>query len=323
MKIARSFRTLLASLLVALSASASQAAWPERPLRIIVPAAAGGSPDIVCRIVGEELARRLGQPVIVENRPGAAGNIGLQALQTAAPDGYTIGYGNNATLATNQFLFSRLPYDPDRLLPIVALVSTSSLLVVNKDLPVRNVRELIAFGKRTGPGLSFGSAGTGTASHLGAELLKTLTGMSGQHVPYKGGPQAITDLMGGNVQFIFDNIASVGPSVAAGKVRAIAVTAKKRSPLFPDVPTLDEAGVPGFEMTAWGGLVAPPGTPQEVVSRINKEVNAMFKDEKVRAQLERQAFSPIGGTPQRFSELMASERSKWGDVVRKSGAKVD
>jgi tripartite-type tricarboxylate transporter receptor subunit TctC len=150
-----------------------------------------------------------------------------------------------------------------------------------------------------------------------------LTGMGGQHVPYKGGPQAINDLMGGNVQFIFDNIASVGPSVSAGKVRAIAVTSKNRSPLFPNVPTLDEAGVPGFEMTAWRGLVAPAGTPKEVVSRINKEVNEMFKDENVRAQLERHAFVPIGGTPQQFSDLMTAERKKWGEVVRKSGAKVD
>ena len=305
------------------AALTAQAAWPERPVRIVVPSAAGGSPDIVSRLVANELAKRLRQPVVVDNRPGAAGNIGMQAVMTAAPDGYTIGYGNNATLSTNEFLFARLPYDPARLEPIVGLVNSSSLLVVHNAVPARSVQELVAYAKQQPAGLAFGSSGTGTSSHLGAELLKSVANMPAQHVPYKGAPQAINDLMGGSVQFLIDNIASVGPSVSAGKLRALAVTSRQRSPLFPDLPTLDEAGFAGLEITAWGGLVAPPGTPAAVVDRLNREVNEILRDETVRAQLARLAFTPIGGTTAQFRALATEERRKWGEVVRKSGAKVD
>lgn len=315
-------RTLAAVAILAFAASA-HAAWPERPIRIIVPSAAGGSPDILTRIFSNELGKRLGQGVVVENRPGAGGSIGMQAVMTASPDGYTLGYGNNATLATNEFLFSKLPYDPARLVPIIALSSTGSLLVVNKDLPVQNVQELVRYAKQNPEKSSFGSGGTGTTSHLGAEMFKTMTGIGSMHVPYKGAPQAINDLMGGSVQFLFDNIASVAPAVNGGKLRAIAVTSKERSPQFPNVPTLNESGVPGFEMRAWGALVAPPGTPAAIVDRINLEINAILKDEKIRAQFEQLAFSPMGGTPQDLRRLVESERVKWGEVVRKSGAKVD
>ncbi|MEG1767182.1 MAG: tripartite tricarboxylate transporter substrate binding protein [Comamonas sp.] len=304
-------------------AFAAQAAWPDRPIKIVVPSAAGGSPDILTRIFSNELGRRLGQSVVVENRPGAGGGIGMQAVMTASPDGYTIGYGNNATLATNEFLFSKLPYDPAKLVPVIALTSTGSLLVVNKDLPIQNVQELVRYVKQHPENSFFGSGGTGTTSHLGAEMFKTMTGIGSMHIPYKGAPQAITDLMGGSVQFLFDNIASVGPAVTGGKLRAIAVTSKERSPQFPSVPTLNESGVAGFEMRAWGALVAPPGTPAEIVNRLNVEVNAILKDEKVRAQFEQLAFTPIGGTPQDLRRLVESERVKWGEVVRKSGAKVD
>ena len=303
---------------------ASQAAeWPSKPLRVIVPSAAGGSPDIVTRLLGNALSKRLGQAVVVDNRPGAAGNIGMQAVNTAAPDGYTIGYGNNATLATNEHLFSKLPYDPARLVPVVALVSTASLLVVNNDLPIRTTEDLIRYAKAQPDNTSFGSGGTGTSSHLGAELFKSMTGIRSQHVPYKGAPNAINDLMGGSVQFLFDNIASVGPAAAGGKVRAIAVTSKERSPLFPQVPTMDEYGVKGFELSAWGGLVAPPGTPAEITSRLNKEVNILLKDEAIKAQLAKLAFAPVGGSSDDFRRLIQSERLKWGEIVRKSGAKVD
>ncbi len=316
-------RRLFVAAALALSLPAAHAAWPERPVRIIVPSAAGGSPDILMRLFGNELAKRLGQPVVIDNRPGAAGNIGMQAVMTAAPDGYTIGYGNNATLATNEFLFSKLPYDPARLEPVVTISRTASLLVVNKDSPVQTVQDLVRHARQQPDRMSFGSGGTGTSGHLGAELFKTMTGIGGQHVPYKGAPQAINDLMGGSVQFLFDNIASVGPSVSGGKLRALGVTSKERSPLFPDVPTLDEAGVRGFEVTAWGALVAPPGTPAEAIARLNQEINAILKDEQVLAQLRQLAFTPIGGSPQDLRRLIDSERVKWGEVVRKSGAKVD
>lgn len=318
----RSFVAAAAIAAVAFAASA-HAAWPDRPIKIVVPSAAGGSPDILTRIFSNELGKRLGQGVVVENRPGAGGSIGMQAVMTANPDGYTLGYGNNATLATNEFLFSKLPYDPAKLVPVIALSSTGSLLVVNKDLPIQNVQELVQYVKQHPDKSSFASGGTGTTSHLGAEMFKTMTGIGSLHIPYKGAPQAINDLMGASVQFLFDNIASVGPAVNGGKLRAIAVTSKERSPQFPNVPTLNESGVPGFEMRAWGALVAPPGTPAEIVNRINQEVNAILKDEKIRAQFEQLAFSPLGGTPQDLRRLVESERLKWGEVVRKSGAKVD
>ncbi len=319
-------RLLLASLLAPAllgTAAAQQPGWPDRPIRIVVPSAAGGSPDIVMRILGNGLSKRLGQAVVIDNRPGAGGNIGMQAVQSAAPDGYTLGYGNNATLATNEHLFSKLPYEPDRLIPVVALVTTASLLVVGNELPIRTTEELIRYARAHPDATYFGSGGTGTSGHLGAELFKSMAGIRSQHIPYKGAPQAINDLMGGSVQFLFDNIASVGPSVAGGKVRAIAVTSKQRSPQFPQVPTLDESGVKGFEMQAWGGLVAPPGTPAEITARLNKEVNGLLKDESVQAQLAKLAFAPVGGSGEDFRRLIQTERLKWGEIVRKSGAKVD
>ncbi|WP_144640502.1 Bug family tripartite tricarboxylate transporter substrate binding protein [Bordetella genomosp. 13] len=308
---------------LAMAGTAAHAEWPDRPVRIIVPSAAGGSPDIMSRLLGKALGERLGQAVVIENRPGAGGNIGMQTVMNAAPDGYTIGYGNNATLATNEFLFSTLPYDPQKLVPVIKLASTASLVVVNESSPVKSVQELIAFAKKKPDGVVFGSGGTGTTSHLGAELFKTMTGIQGMHVPYKGAPQAINDLLGGRFDFMFDNIASVGPNVGGGRLRAIAVTSSTRSPLFPDVPTLDEAGVKGFQMEAWGAVVAPPGTPDAVVTRLNAELNAVLKDEQVRKQLAQLAFVPLGGTAADLRALMASERDKWGKVVRESGAKVD
>ncbi|MDR2326552.1 MAG: tripartite tricarboxylate transporter substrate binding protein [Acidovorax sp.] len=307
-----------------LATSAALAAWPERPVKIIVPAAAGSSPDILTRLFGNELAKKLNQPVVVENRPGAAGNIGMQALMTAAPDGYTLAYGNNATLTTNEFLFSKLPYDPARLEPIALLVRTPSVLVVSASSPIKSVRELISLSKQSAnKQFSFGSGGTGTSGHLAAELMKTQTGMRGQHIPYKGAPQAMNDLMGGNIEFMFDNMASAMPNVTGGKLRALAVTTKERSKVYPDIPTMDEAGVPGFEITAWGGFMAPPNTPQDIVLRINKDLNDILKDPRTLQQLNQLAFMPMGGTPAQLRELISTERVKWGEVVRQSGAKID
>ena len=309
--------------LLVLLVSQANDAWPDRPIKLIVPSAAGGSPDIVSRLVAYELSKRLGQPVVIDNRPGAGGNIGMQALMAAAPDGYTLAYGNNATLATNESLYSKLSYEPGKLLPVVALVSTNNLLVVNKGLPVSTVSELIAYARKHPDRLSMGSAGTGTTSHLGGELFKSMSGVSIQHVAYKGSPQAIQDLMGNSIQLMFDNVPSIGSSVSADKVRALAVTSKRRSPLFPQIPTMDEAGVRGYEMTAWGGLVATHGVPMEVIERLNKEVNTILEDERIKAQLAKIGFEALGGTAQQFQAFVASERTKWSAVIQKSGAKVD
>ncbi|KAF1050101.1 Bug family tripartite tricarboxylate transporter substrate binding protein [Xylophilus sp.] len=316
-------RRLLLACLFAFTLPAAHAAWPDRPIRFIVPAAAGGAPDIAARLFGDRLAAKLGQPVVIDNRPGAAGNIGMQAVATATPDGYTIAYGNNATLATNEFLFSKLPYDPARLVPVAQLTRAASLLVVNNDSPAKTVQDLVQLARQRPGAMSFGSGGTGTSGHVGAELFKHMAGIDAQHIPYKGAPQAINDLMAGRVEFLFDNVSSVGPHVAGGKLRALAVTTRERSPLFPDVPTMNEAGVKGFEMSAWGAIVAPPGTPAGIVQRINRIVNEAVQDPAFAAQVQKMGTNAVGGSPADLQRLIASERIKWGEVVRRSGAKVD
>jgi len=309
--------------LMAIGSNVAQAGWPEKPVRLIVPTTAGGAPDIVARLFGDELTRRLGQTLIVENRPGAGGNIGMQALLSAPADGYTIAYGNNATLATNRFLYKELPYDPEKLVPIVGLVTTYNLLGVHPSLPVKSVKELIAYAENNPGKLFMGSAGNGTTSHLGGELFNVMANLTITHVPYKGSTPAVQDLVGNNVQLMFDNIPSLGPYVAADRVRPLAVTAKTRSPQYPDLPTMDEAGLPGYEMIAWAGLVAAPGTPNEVIERLNKEVNAIAQDPAFLVKLNEIGFDPLVGSPTDFQALIASETIKFGDLVRKSGAKVD
>lgn len=317
-------RTLVLAGLLASPFTHAQAAWPDRPVRLIVPSAAGGSPDILCRYLASELAKRLGQPVVVENRPGAAGNIGIQAVARSEPDGYTVGYGNIATLAINRALFADLPYNVERdLIPVVAATTTSNLLVVNRDLPVKNVAELIAYAKAHPGKLTMASAGNGTTSHLGGELFKTTEKIDVLHVPYRGSPQAIQDVIGGSVQLMFDNLPSILPSVNAGSVRALAVTATTRSPLAPAVPTMQEAGVAGYEMQAWGGFVLPAGTPQPVVQRLNQEFNTLLADDAVKKKLGELAFETIGGSQEDFRALIDRETRKWAVVVKESGARID
>ena len=306
------------------SALAAQAAFPDKPLKIVVPGVAGGSPDVLTRLIGNALSKKLGQPVVIDNKGGAGGNIGMQALVSAAPDGYTLAYGNNATLTTNEFLFSKLPYYPQTLVPVGAIATTSSFLLVNNTVPAKTVAELLAYGKKADRPLQYGSGGIGTTSHLGAELFKTKVGLeSAEHIPYKGSPQAMSDLIAGSLQFYFENIVTAAPQVQAGKVRALAVTSKERTPLFPDLPTMEEAGVPGFVMNAWGGLVAPPGTPRDVVMKLNTALNEVLKDDEVVQQMAKMAFKPLAGTPEAFKALADSERAQWGAVVKASGAKVD
>jgi tripartite-type tricarboxylate transporter receptor subunit TctC len=320
-------RSLFCSALAAACISPNlhaEEAWPSYPIRLIVPSEAGGSPDILCRVLAAALAQRLGQAVVVENRPGAGGNIGIQLVAHSKPDGYTLGYGNIATLSINRTLFSHLPYDPDRdLAPVIEAASGANLLVVNVDLPVRSVAELIAYAQAHPGKLTMGSAGLGTTSHLGGELFKSMEHLQIQHVPYRGSPQAQQDLMAGNVQLMFDNIPALLTSVRAGRMRALAVTSATRSELAPDVPTMQEQGVAGYEVQAWGGFVLPAGTPQPIVDRFNREFNALLQDPQVRSKLLSVGFAPAGGTPQQFRTLMDDEAVKWGKVVKESGAHVD
>jgi tripartite-type tricarboxylate transporter receptor subunit TctC len=313
----------LASLLVAFAVCA-HAAYPEKPIRFVVPSAPGGSPDVLMRILLAQLSQQLNEPIVVENKPGASYILGTMDVVKAPPDGYTLGYGNIVSLAINRSLLPNLPYDPERDLTLISNVThVFNLLVVNNDLPVHSVRELIDYAKAHPGKLTNGSSGNGTTGHLGGELFKALTGAVIVHVPYKGSPQAINDLIGGQIQVMFDNVPSIGPHVKAGRVRALGVSAPHRAANFPDVPTIAEAGVPGYETNSWGGVIGPARLPREVVAKLNREIKAALASPAV-AERYRQLDSEIdGGTPEEFLALVRRETPKWAQVVRRSGAKID
>src|SRR3954463_9872044 len=251
--------------LVLASGAAAAAGYPEKPIRFIVPSAPGGSVDVLMRILVQQLSAQMGQPFVVENKPGAAFVPGTLDIVKAAPDGYTLGYGNIVSLAVNRTLLPALPYDVEKDLTLVSnCVRVFNMLAVNNDLPVRTVQELIDYAKKNPGKLSNGSSGNGTTGHLGAELFKSMTGIDIVHAPYKGSPQAINDLMAGNIQVMFDNVPSIGPHVKAGRVRGLGVSSPKRAANFPDIPTIAEAGVPGYETNSWGGVIAPARLPKDL-----------------------------------------------------------
>jgi tripartite-type tricarboxylate transporter receptor subunit TctC len=303
---------------------AAQAAWPDRPVRLVIPSAAGGSPDVICRILTNELGRVLGQSIVVDNKPGASGNIGMQEIVKSKPDGYTLGYANVGTLSINRSLFGKLPYNPEKdLMPVALMGYVQNALIVKKDLPVGSVKELIALAKSKPGRLTMGSAGNGTTGHLGGELFKSMSGTFITHVPYRGSPQAIQDLMGGQVDLMFDNLSSCAAHIKGGRVKVLAVSGRARSPLFPEVPTIDEAGVPGYETTAWGGIVAPAGTPREIVSKLNTEINIILGMPAVNEKYAAIAFESTIGPPERLFDRAMRETCLWADVVKRSGAKMD
>jgi tripartite-type tricarboxylate transporter receptor subunit TctC len=298
--------------------------WPERAIRLIVPSAAGGSPDAICRLLTGELADSLGQALIVDNKPGASGNIGMTYLVHAAPDGYTLGYGNVGTLAINKSLFRKLPYDPDKqLVPVALLGYVQNALVVRNDLGVNNVRELIALAKSEPGKLTMGSAGNGTTGHLSGELFKSMTDTQMIHVPYLGSPQAITDLLGKQIDLMFDNLTSISPHIKAGRLKVLAVTGARRSVLFPNIPTVAESGVPGYDVVAWGGIVAPTGTPSAIVTRLNAAINTILGKPAVVEKYTAIGFETLVGPPARLTERAMRETPMWADVVKRSGAQVD
>lgn len=310
--------------LAALPLASRASAWPERAVRLVVPSAAGGSPDAVCRLLANELSKSLGQALVIDNKPGASGNIGMVDVTRAAPDGYTLGYGNVGTLAINKALFSKLPYDPDRqLVPVALLGYVQNALVVRKDLGVHSVAELVALAKARPGQLTMASAGNGTTGHLSGELFKTLTGTAIAHVPYRGSPQAIQDLMGGQIDLMFDNLSSIAPHIQAGRLAVLAVTGAQRSALFPAIPTVAESGVPGYDVVAWGGIVAPAKTPPAVVERLNAAINTILAAPAMRERYAAIGFETLTGPPQRLWERVARETPLWADVVKRSGAQVD
>lgn len=321
------FQTRLALLVAAaaLIGAAQAADWPAaQPIKLIVPSAAGGTPDQTSRRLASYLQEKLKQSVVVENRPGAAGTIAMQAVATAKPDGYTLGFGNIVTMAINRSLIAKMPYNPDKdLAPVAVLTQVPNVLVVRKDLPATSVRELVISAKSQPGRLTMGSGGNGTTSHLSGEILKEKAGVSFNHIPYRGAPQAQIDLIGGQIDFMFDNLPSMLNAIQSGKVRALAVTSKRRSALLPDVPTMEEAGLAGFEVVAWGGIVAPAGTPRSVILRLNREMNNWLQAPATKAELAQVGQVALGGTPEFFKTHIDSEATKWGNVIRNAGVKLD
>ena len=315
-------RRLIAVLLIAVSGSAL-AAYPEKPIRFILPSAAGGSVDILMRVLAQQLSTQMGVGFVVENKPGGAFVPGTMDIVRAAPDGYTLGYGNIVSLAINRALLPKLPYDVEKDLTLVSnCVQVFNMLAVSNDLPVRSVQELVAYAKKHPGKLSNGSSGNGTTGHLGGELFKFMTGTDIVHVPYKGSPQAINDLMAGNIQVMFDNVPSIGPHAKAGRVRGLGVSAPKRAAQFPDLPTIAEA-VPGYETNSWGGVIGPANLPKEVVSRLVVEIRKALAAPAVMERYRQLDTEPDGAGPEAFLDLVRKETPKWADVVKKSGAKVD
>ena len=318
-------RLLAGLLLLAAAGNALAQSWPARPIRLIAPYAAGGPIDISARLLAPKLQEALGQPVVVENRPGAGGNIGADFVAKSAPDGYALVIGAIATHAINPWLFAGLPYDPIRDFRHVALiVQVPNVLVVNNELPAKSVQDLVALAKERPGKLDFASGSTGSTGHLAGEMFKLMTGTYMVHIPYKGAAPAVTDLMAGRVHLMFDNLASALPNLKAGKVRALAVTTRQRSSFLPQLPTLDEAGLKGFDMTTWWGVMAPAKTPDAVVQRLNAEIFKALELSDVKERLRAMGSEPPRiRTPEAFTAFVAAELKTYGDLVRRSGAKPD
>ncbi|HSS71576.1 MAG TPA: tripartite tricarboxylate transporter substrate binding protein [Casimicrobiaceae bacterium] len=315
---------ILLGALVAISACASAQTYPSKPVRLVVPYPPGGTTDILARDVGQRLTEALGQPVVIDNRPGAAGNIGSEMVAKAAPDGYTLLMGTVNTHAINAGLYSKLPYDHIKdFAPVILVARVSNVLEVNPSLPVYSVADLIKLAKEKPGQLNFASSGSGTSIHMSGELFKTMAGVDMVHVPYKGSAPAVSDLVGGQVQLMFDNLPSSLAQIKAGKLRAIAVTSAQRAPALPDIPTIAESGLPGFEATSWFGVLAPAGTPPAVVSRLNAEIDKWVQSPGGKEMLLAQGAVPAGGTPEQFAAYIRAETDKWAKVVKASGAKVD
>jgi tripartite-type tricarboxylate transporter receptor subunit TctC len=320
-------RFLLPSLVVAALAAISMpalAAYPDKPIRLIVPSAPGGAPDALMRALGTQLSQQMGVPIVIDNKPGGSYTIGTMDLVHSAPDGYTLAYGNVVSLATNKSLLSSVPYDVEKDLTLIAnTLRLSNLLIVNNDLPVKSVPELIAYAKKNPDKLAFGSDGNGTTAHLGVELFKSMTGTSMLHVPYKAATAAITDLIGGGIQLMMINTPVSGPQAQTGRVRALGISSSQRSSTYPDIPTIAEAGVPGFEVTAWGGIVGPAHMPKDVVTRLSAEIRTALANPVVRERFKVLGAEPDPGTPEQFLELSRRETLKWARIIKESGAKID
>jgi len=319
-----SLAALFAALSLAASGPALAQAYPAKPIRLVIPFPPGGPLDLAGRAIGQKMQEDWGQPVVVENKPGAGGNIGADAVAKSAPDGYTLVMGALSTHAVNPHLFAKMPYDALKdFAPVSMVAITPNVLVVNPSVPANNVRELVALAKASPGKLSFASGSNGSAGHLAGELFKTLAGIDIVHVPYKGGAPAMQDLLGGQVQFMFDNLANSTQQLKAGKLKAFAVTTAKRSALAPELPTMAEVGVPGFDISTWYGIMAPAGTPPEVVRKLNAEIVKILASDDMRERLKAQGAEPAPMTPEEFTAFIRAEWNKYAKIVKDSGAKVD
>lgn len=326
MKLLKSLPALLC--LVAMSgvvqAQDAAATYPDRPVKVIVPFPPGGATDIVGREISDKLARALGQTFVVENRSGASGNIGMEAAARSAPDGYTLVVGAPQTLTINPQLFKSNPFNPQKELdPIVVVATVPNVLIVNPKLPVSSVKELIAYAKERPGKVNYGSSSIGGTPHLSSELFKSMTDTNIMHIPYRGSAPALTDLMGGQIDMMFDNLPASLPHIKSGRVKALAVTTKQRSDSAPELPTMDEAGVPGFESQGWFSLLAPAGTPPAILQKINSEVNKILATDDFKQRLANVGAQPKGGSIADFRQLLASETQRWSKVIEFADIKVE
>ncbi|MFT3721928.1 Bug family tripartite tricarboxylate transporter substrate binding protein [Pseudorhodoferax sp.] len=298
--------------------------FPTRPITIIVPFSAGGTTDILARIVGQGLTTELGQSVIVDNKPGAGGNIGASLAAKAQPDGYTLFMGTVGTHAINQALYKKMPFDPVKdFAPISRVATVPNLLVAHPSQPFKTVKEMIAYAKAHTGDVTYGSPGSGSSPHVSGALFQSMTGAQITHVPYKGSAPAMSDLLGGQIAVMFDNMPSAIQHVRSGKLRPIAVTTAKRSPELPDVPTIAESGVPGYEATSWFGMFAPAATPKPVLDKLHAALLKVLAQPEVKKKIAEQGGDPVAETPAQFAAFIQAESAKWGKVVKESGASAD
>lgn len=307
-----------------LAGTASASEYPDRPVHLIVPFPPGGGADILARTVMPRVAQVLGKPIVIENKPGAGGNVGAELVAKAAPDGYTLLYGTNGTHAINPALYRNLRFDAAKdFVPVSRMTTIAAMLIVNPKFPVNSVEELIRYAKANPGKVNFASAGNGTTSHLAGELFRTMAGIDIVHVPYRGGALAVTDLIGGQVQMMIDVMPNAYPLARDGRARGIAVSTAARYPGAPEFPTIAESGLPGFEASAWDGIFVPAGTPAPIVARLNAAIREALEDPQIAEALRARGAQPMPNTPEAFARHIADSAENWARAVRASGAKID
>jgi len=317
-------RTLMIAALLALSPHAAAQAWPGKPIKLVAPSTPGDAPDVIARLFADKLSIALGQPVVVENRPGAGGVVGSDAVAKAAPDGYTLIMGNAGSHGINAAVYANLPYDIQRdFAPVSQVAVSPNVMVINPAVPASTVAEFIAYAKSRPGKLSYASGGNGSSAHMSMELFKSMAGVEIEHIPYKGSSPALTDVVSGQVAVFIGNMPPTVPLIKAGKLRALAVTTKSRSALMPELPTIAESGLPGFETVAWFGVLAPAGTPPDIVHRLSAEIAKIARSPEMREKLLAMGAEPVGGTPEEFKAVIDRDIAKWKALAQKVGIKID